>query len=122
MYVMVNLYNSHINIVINKKWSITMKIIMLLLLAFLFGCSEKNNLDAPREFFKNNIIGIERDGSDRDYGIVKWNDPKHHVISVHGFVDDYDVCRKISDHLNVDACKELDGKNCLNPYSCIPLN
>jgi hypothetical protein len=93
------------------------KKLLFLLATFLVGCSEKDNLDAPRKFFKNNIIG-----SDRDYGIVKFNNPENHVITVHGFVDDYAECKKISDHLNVDACKELDGKNCLNPYSCIPLN
>jgi hypothetical protein len=48
--------------------------------------------------------------------------PRDHVITVHGFADDRASCKEVADALNFNACKELGGENCLDPYSCIPLN
>jgi len=85
----------------------------------LVGCSEDpySSLDAPKQFFAKNKIG-----SSPDYGIIKFGDKSDHVITVHGFADDSASCREVADALNVNACKETGGHQCLNPYSCIALN
>ncbi|MCI0561071.1 MAG: hypothetical protein MN733_21505 [Nitrososphaera sp.] len=59
-------------------------------------------------------------GSSPDYGVMKWGDD--HVITVHGFVDDFGSCQEIVTAMNFNACKELDGTDCLDPYSCALLN
>lgn len=82
--------------------------------ASLAGC-EKSNLNAPREFFSNHMIG-----SSPDYGVMKFGND--HVITVHGFMDDLSACQEIATAMNFNACKETDGQGCLNPYSCTPLN
>ena len=78
------------------------------------GC-EQDNLDAPRKFF-----GSHKIGSSPDYGVMKFGND--HVITVHGFMDDLATCQQIVNALNKDACKELGGTGCLDPYSCQPLN
>lgn len=78
------------------------------------GC-QKDNLDAPREFFNNH-----KTGSSPDYAIMKFGND--HVITVHGFMDDLATCQEIVTAINLNACKETDGQGCLNPYSCTPLN
>jgi hypothetical protein len=83
----------------------------------LNGCESKSNLDAPREFFSKHKIG-----SSADYAVIKWGNPEDHVVTVHGFMDDLKSCQLIADALNKDACNETGGKNCLNPFSCQPLN
>ena len=88
--------------------------LLILLAVCLVGC-EKDNLDAPREFFSNHKIG-----SSSDYGVMKFGND--HVITVHGFADDRGTCQEIVTVMNLNACKETDGKSCLNPYSCAPLN
>lgn len=80
----------------------------------LVGCG-KDNLDAPKEFFESNKIG-----SSPDFGVMKFG--TDHVISVHGFADDLAVCQQVARALNTDACKELGGRGCLDPFSCRPLN
>lgn len=95
---------------------------LILLVAISFGlvaCSKDPyaSLDAPKKFFAGQTIG-----SSPDYGIVKFNDPADHVITVHGFADDAASCREVADALNANACKETGGERCLNPYSCIALN
>ena len=92
-------------------------LIAAMTLLVLSGCEQKSTLDAPREFFSKNKVG-----SSPDYAIVKWNDPKDHVATVHGFMDDQKSCKIMSDALNKDACSETSGQNCLNPFSCQPLN
>ena len=83
------------------------------------GCSRDpySTLDAPREFFSKQQIG-----SSPDYAVIKFGNPQDHVVTVHGFTDDGGSCREIADALNVNACEETDGQNCLNPYSCDALN
>lgn len=81
------------------------------------SCEQDSNLDAPREFFAKHKIG-----SSPDWGIVKWGNPTDHVVTVHGFVDDYESCQILAAALNVDACNETGGQNCLNPFSCDALN
>lgn len=76
-----------------------------------------DSLDAPRKFFAENKIG-----SSVDYGIIKMGDLRNHVITVHGFTDDFASCKEVVEALNTNACKELGGQNCLDPYSCVPLN
>lgn len=91
---------------------------LLALAAFaLAGCEQKAGLDAPRKFFSQNKIG-----SSPDFGIIKWNNPTDHVVSVHGSMDDMETCRIVADALNQDACSETGGEDCLNPFSCQPLN
>lgn len=83
----------------------------------LAGCEPKSNLDAPREFFSKHKIG-----SSADYAVIKWGNPDDHVVTVHGFMDDLKSCLLIVEALNKDACNETSGNNCLNPFSCQPLN
>lgn len=61
-------------------------------------------------------------GWSRDWGIIKWGDPEDHVVTVHGFADNRSACEILEDALNADACVVTGGKDCLNPYSCIPLD
>ena len=90
---------------------------LFLLLLTLGGCENESNLDAPRVFFAK-----EKIGKSPDYGVIKWKNSEDHVVTVHGFVDDFEACLKISEFLNQDACNSTFGKNCLNPFSCTPLN
>ncbi|MEJ1095859.1 MULTISPECIES: hypothetical protein [unclassified Pseudoxanthomonas] len=46
----------------------------------------------------------------------------NHVITVHGFMDDAVSCKEVTEALNANACKDTDGQQCLNPYSCVALN
>jgi hypothetical protein len=91
--------------------------LFLLFGAVLAGCEQGANLDAPRKFFEKHKIG-----SSPDYAVVKWNDPEDHVITIHGFVDDLKSCLIVAEAMNRDACSETFGENCLNPFSCQPLN
>jgi|GEM_PF-633063 len=83
----------------------------------LAGCDQASNLNAPREFFSKNKIG-----SSVDYAVIKWGHQDDHVATVHGFMDDMKSCLIFADVLNKDACNETGGKDCLNPFSCQPLN
>lgn len=71
----------------------------------LAGC-DSDNLDAPRKFFANNKIG-----NSPDFGIMKRG--TDHVVTIHGFYDDLDVCQTLAAVLNR---KEP------NTYTCQPLN
>lgn len=92
-------------------------LILLSLAALLSGCGDDSNLDAPRKFFSKNKIG-----SSPDYAVIKWNNPEDHVATIHGFMDDMKSCQIFADALNKDACNETGDQNCLNPFSCRPLN
>ena len=89
-------------------------ILWILFITSLVGC-QKDNFDAPREFFSNHRIG-----SSPDYGVMKFGND--HVITVHGFMDDLVTCQEIVAAMNFNACKETNGQECLNPYTCTPLN
>ena len=89
-------------------------ILWILFFTSLVGC-QKDNLDAPREFFSDHKIG-----SSPDYGVMKFGND--YVITVHGFMDDLVTCQEIVTAMNFNACKETDGQGCLHPYSCTPLN
>ena len=93
--------------------------ILMLSLAVACGCTNEktSSLDGPKEFF-----AVNKAGTSADYGVIKWQDPSDHVISVHGFADDFKTCAEVADALNFNACKETAGQNCLNPFSCIALN
>jgi hypothetical protein len=80
----------------------------------LTACSS-DNLDKPANFFERNRIG-----SSTDYAVVKWGND--HVATVHGFGDDLEGCQIMVSGLNVDACAETNGRDCLKPFSCKPLN
>jgi hypothetical protein len=54
--------------------------------------------------------------------VIKFGNPRDHVLTVHGFADDASSCRDIARLMNIDACQETGGQNCLNPYSCEALN
>lgn len=93
---------------------------MLIASAFLLpSCSmeRESTLTAPRTYFAAN-----KSGASPDYGIIKFGNPDDHVITVHGFMDDAASCKEVVEALNSNACKETDGQQCLNPYSCIALN
>ena len=81
------------------------------------GNDQSSTLEGPKRFFEKIKAGMSP-----DYGIIKWGNPDDHVITVHGFSDDQASCKEVADALNFNACKELDGQNCLDPYSCIRLN
>jgi hypothetical protein len=94
----------------------------LLLMGFpiallLTSCEQASNLEVPRKFFAKNKIG-----NSADYAVIKWNNPDDHVATIHGFMDDMKSCLIFADALNKDACSETHGENCLNPFSCQPLN
>lgn len=96
---------------VRRAWAVVMGSL------FLFACTDDPfaNLDAPAEFFSKETIG-----SSSDYGVFKFK--YDHVITVHGFADDGATCKEITEAMNFNACKELDGQNCLDPYSCRRLN
>jgi hypothetical protein len=74
------------------------------------------NLPKPRSFFEQ-----EQVGSAQDYALIKWNDPDDHVATAHGFADDGEGCWLMAEGLNRNACAETDGRNCRNPFSCVPI-
>ena len=92
---------------------------MVVISISMTACSKDpySTLEAPRQFFSKQQIG-----SSPDYAVIKFGNPQDHVVTVHGFSDDGGSCREIADALNVNACKETDDQNCLNPYSCDALN
>lgn len=92
---------------------------VLFLAAMLVACGgeSSSSLEGPRLFFEKN-----KTGTSPDYGVIKWSNPDDHVITIHGFADDQASCQEVADALNLNACKELDGQNCLDPYSCVRLN
>ena len=90
---------------------------LFLLSALLTACSQQPAPDAAQKFFAKNKIGPSP-----DYAIIKFGNINDHVITVHGFGNDLASCMQVSDALNVAACKETDGSDCLNPYSCRILN
>lgn len=85
----------------------------------LASCSmdRESTLTAPSKYFATN-----KSGASPDYGIIKFGNPDDHVITVHGFMDDAAACEEVIAALNTNACKETNGQQCLNPYSCIALN
>ena len=85
----------------------------------MVSCSadRESTLTAPRKYFAAN-----KSGASPDYGIIKFGNPDDYVITVHGFMDDAASCKEVVEALNTNACKETDGQQCLNPYSCIALN
>lgn len=78
------------------------------------GCGLLDS-DEPRDYFAKH-----KSGTGADFGIMKFGDD--HVATVHGFVDDLEVCQQIVDAMNKSACEETGGTGCLNPFSCKPLN
>lgn len=73
-----------------------------------------NSLEAQVQrvgsFFAKNQVG-----SNRDYGLFKNGlAGKEHVATVHGFMDDWDGCRKFAERLNQETTH--------NPFVCEPLN
>lgn len=81
------------------------KTILIILISisslFFVGCEHKT----PKDYFAKNKIGA---GS--DYGIMK--NGYDHVITIHGFLDDYDTCQDIAAMLNAEGGR----------YTCQPLN
>ena len=96
--------------------TLAMLVVSAVLLA---SCSmeRESTLTAPRKYFAANKYGASL-----DYGVIKFGNPDDHVITVHGFMDDAASCEEVVAALNTNACKETDGQQCLNPYSCIALN
>jgi ABC-type glycerol-3-phosphate transport system substrate-binding protein len=74
----------------------------------LGGCEKSSTLDKPRMFFSEN-----KSGTSPDYGIFKGFGDDDHVVTVHGFMDDLNICMKLAAKFNEEepgACR------------CIPLN
>ena len=86
---------------------IRLLLVLISVLASL-GCSDKDNLGAPKQFFAKNKIG----GS-ADYAIMKGYFGDDHVVTVHGFMDDLSACLKLADKLNEEEPET---------YHCVPLN
>jgi len=59
------------------------KLLVTIVVAVLTGCDS-----TPEEYFSHNKVG-----SGIDFAVMKNGDD--HVITVHGFVDDYDTCKEI---------------------------
>ena len=95
------------------------RLILFAVIVICIGCSKDPfaTLDGPKKFFAGHKIGTSA-----DYGLIKFNDPSDHVMTVHGFADDAASCDEVASALNLNACKETGGEQCLNPYSCIALN
>lgn len=91
----------------------------LVSVVLLASCSadRESASTAPRKYLATN-----KSGASTDYGIIKFGNPDDHVITVHGFMDDAASCKEVVKALNTNACKETDGQQCLDPYSCIALN
>lgn len=100
----------------SNRWAVCL-VAALALIACSPAPESVSSLELPKQFFAEHTIG-----SSPDYGIIKSNNPRDHVISVHGFRDDAATCQEVADALNANACKELGGEQCLDPYSCIALN
>ncbi len=90
------------------------ELILILVLLAAAGCQQQD-LDGPRNYFDAN-----KSGGSADYGIMKNGDD--HVVTVHGFMDDLEMCQQIVSAMNATACEETGGTSCLNPFSCQPLN
>lgn len=78
--------------------------IVTLSITALMGCSK-----SPKEHFKSNQSGVSP-----DYGVYYDGNLDDHVVTVHGFWDDYSVCMNIAELLK----KQSDGES----YSCRKLN
>lgn len=75
---------------------------LMLTIFMLAGCSDQS----VEKWFENN-----KSGNSADFGVFKgYND---HVITVHGFWDDKDVCQQIIDMLH---------KEQPDAYICMTLN
>ncbi|WP_296280512.1 hypothetical protein [Pseudoxanthomonas sp.] len=94
-------------------------VIFVVSAVLLASCSmdRESTLAAPGKYFASN-----KSGASADYGIIKFGNPDDHVITVHGFMDDAASCKEVVEALNANACKETNGQQCMNPYSCIALN
>jgi len=60
-----------------------MRALLISILVALTGCDS-----TPEDYFSNNKIG-----SGTDFAVMKNGDD--HVITVHGFIDDYETCKEI---------------------------
>jgi len=60
-----------------------MRALLISILVALTGCDS-----TPGDYFSNNKIG-----SGTDFAVMKNGDD--HVITVHGFIDDYETCKEI---------------------------
>lgn len=83
-------------------------LMLIVVVTSLTGCEKASNLDAPKAFFSKNKVG-----SSPDYGVIKWNNPEDHVITIHGFVDDLKSCLIVAEAMNKDACKVTGGARLL---------
>jgi hypothetical protein len=93
------------------------KIITIILFTIgimLVGCESGTKTveqDAVKEFFFKNRVG-----SSPDYAVMK--NGTDHLLTVHGFVNDLDVCMKlIEPYNNNPSLSTLPGS-----YTCVPLN
>jgi hypothetical protein len=94
-----------------------MRWIGLALALGLTGCGEPRSPADVRDY-----LGEERAGFSADYVIVKWRDRDDVVAGVFGFANDAEACADLANFLNMQACSETDGQNCINPFSCQRMN
>jgi hypothetical protein len=83
-----------------------MKIILLVAGIILSATLLASDIESLTTFFNSNKIGHSA-----DYGVFKRD--TDHVISIHGFDEDLDICLEIISTLNQEQP---------NVYSCKPLN
>jgi hypothetical protein len=89
---------------------VLVKYLALILTVLLLGCGESSEpASTPQNYFNNN-----KAGSSSDYGVFYDGNVDDHIITVHGFLDDYKVCRDIVNMLT----EQGKGKS----YSCRKLN
>lgn len=87
--------------------------LMLIMLICLIGCNVQNETDqeAVKKFFATHRIG-----SSPDYAVMK--NGTDHLLTIHGYANDLDVCLKLIEPYNRDASlSTFSGK-----YTCVPLN
>lgn len=91
-----------------------MTIILFTISLMLVGCEAGTKTvtqDAVKEFFSKNRVG-----SSPDYAVIK--NGTDHLLTVHGFANDLDVCMKlIEPYNNNPSLSTVPGS-----YTCVPLN
>lgn len=92
----------------------TTVIVALLMSLSLAGCEsgqKQVTQEAVKEFFAKNRVG-----SSSDYAVMK--NGTDHLLTVHGYTDDLDVCLRLIEPYNRDqSLSVIPGS-----YTCVPLN
>ncbi|HPI56689.1 MAG TPA: hypothetical protein PKV94_07765 [Syntrophales bacterium] len=88
-------------------------IIIFIVLVSLTCCQTGQKVvgqEAVKEFFAKNRVG-----SSPDYAVMKNGE---HLITIHGYADDRDVCLRLIEPYNRDPSQSVIH----GTYTCVPLN